>query len=74
MTTNSERYLENHRRICDRAEQDFARQKAEDPKLTVPKTVAAYAAAVRRAIARRDCIAAVYAVAAAHLALKRSHK
>jgi hypothetical protein len=70
MVTNIERYEERHRQICKRAEQDFLEQRADNPKFTVPKAVKSYAAAVHHAIQRRDCIAAVYAIAAAHLALK----
>jgi hypothetical protein len=70
MTTNPDKFAERHQQIIERAEREFAADRAKNPKVTVPKTVAKYAAAVRRAISCRDCIAAVYAVCAAHLAMK----
>lgn len=69
MITNRQRYEDRHRRICKRAEERFAEDRAKNPKLTVPKTVRWYARAVRLAIKRRDSIAAVYATCACHLAL-----
>lgn len=65
MITNRQRYEDRHRRIIQRAERDFA-----ESKLTVAKTVKTYAAAVRRAIRHGDSIAAVYATAAAYIAMK----
>jgi hypothetical protein len=68
--TNRQRYEDRHVKICARAERQFAEQRAKGSKLTVPKAVKAYAAAVHHAVSGRDCIAAVYAVCATHLAMK----
>ena len=72
MKTDPERYRIRHQQICERAEKQFLEERRKNPKLTVPKTVAGYAAAIRCAIVRRDGtgIVAVYAAQAAHLVLK----
>jgi hypothetical protein len=41
--TNFERNAERHRKICERAEREFLDGRKKNPKLTVPKTVKAYA-------------------------------
>jgi hypothetical protein len=60
MITNRQRYEARHAQICQRAERESA----------AGTTVETLVAAVHRAIEKRDSIAAAYAVAAAHIALK----
>jgi hypothetical protein len=44
---------------------NYLDSRKRNPKLTVPKTVKAFAVAVRCAIAKGDCIAAVFAASSA---------
>ncbi|WP_158750236.1 hypothetical protein [Acidobacterium sp. S8] len=70
MITNRQRYEDRHAKICQRAEQEFVASRAENPRYTLSKAIKVQARLVRKAIQRRDEIAAVFAAQCAHLALK----
>jgi hypothetical protein len=65
--TSPERYRDRHLSLISRADYLFAERQKLDPSVTIESAVAEYATAVRLAITKRDCIAACYAVCAAHL-------
>jgi hypothetical protein len=70
ITTNAGRYAHRHYMLCDKAEQQFRERLQREATATLEIVVTEFAVAVRKAIARKDNIAAVYAVMAAHLAMK----
>jgi hypothetical protein len=65
--TNADRFKDRHLSLISRADYLFAERQKRDPSVTIESAVAEYATAVRLAITKRDCIAACYAVCAAHL-------
>ena len=75
MITDRQRFEDRHRRIVQRCEQRLraAAGRAAQP-TTIDAIVYEYVREVRRGIARRDNsgIVAVFAVMAAHLALKKA--
>lgn len=72
MITSRAKYEDRHRRVIARCEQRLRERQEEDPSLTIDAIVDDYARDVRKAIERRDSIAAVLAVMAAHLAMRKS--
>ena len=73
MITDRQRYEDRHRRIVQRCEQRLRERLEQEPTITSDALVYEYVREVRRGIARRDNsgIVAVFAVMAAHLALKK---
>ena len=72
MITNRQRYEARHAQICQRVEKQYLDQKRKMPTFNVRQAIASYSLAIRAAIVRKDNtgIAACYAIASAHLAIK----